>query len=143
MTFDIKKFTDHIHGASTLKPAERSQLADAISAAAPHMQIADLRVLNKALSDLIQGDAEKHSKKAVRLRKLQAALENQSADPVVDSQIRLVRGSLRTLGYGDLNEHTKNGLDPLELHKRAKAAGWQPERILNLKIQAERIGLLD
>ena len=37
----------------------------------------------------------------------------------------------------------KAGIDATELHKRAKAEGWQPQRIINLKIQAEAIGLME
>jgi hypothetical protein len=137
------KFASHIKGATTLTAVERTQLADAISAAAPHMGINDLKALNKSLNDFIAADAAKHSKKAVRLQKLQAALENQADDPLIDSRVRLVRGALRRLGLGDLNDHSKNGIDPFELDRRCKEAGWQSTQTINLKIQCASIGLMD
>jgi hypothetical protein len=138
---ELKKLCEHIKGASTLKPSERHELANAIQAAAPSMEIGDLKVLNRVLSDLVAADAAKNSKKAVRLRKLQAAME--SSDKTVEARINLVRGEFRRLGFGDINACAKDGVDAMELHKRAKAEGWQPHRITNLKIQASAIGLIE
>jgi hypothetical protein len=139
---ELTKFANLIKNASTLKASERTELAAAIQAAAPSLGIGDLKILNKALSDLVAADAAKNTKKAQRLQRLQAA--TQSEDMAVESSINHVRGELRRLGFGaDINAHAANGIDALEIHKRAKAEGWQPQRIINLKIQAERIGLME
>src|SRR6476660_3892159 len=127
---ELTKFADLIKNAST---AQRSKIMDDIRAAAPSLPIGDLKVLNRVLSDLVAADAAKNSKKAVRLRKLQAAME--SSDKTVEARINLVRGEFRRLGFGDINACAKDAVDAMELHKRAKAEGWQPHRITNLKIQ--------
>jgi hypothetical protein len=143
MTFDIKKFTDHIRGASTLKATERAELAAAIQAAAPSLGIADLKVLTKTLSDLVQADAAKNSRKAVRLQKLRAALENQADDPAVDSQVRKVRGELQRLGLGDINGHSATGVDLHDLDRRMKDEKWDAKRKIALKCDLSQIGLLE
>jgi hypothetical protein len=116
---------------------------DDIKASASSLPLADLKALNLALAAQVKAQEAKTSKKALRIARLQAALENQADDPLVDSRVRLVRGSLRRLGLGDINDHAKNGIDVFELDKACKAAGWKSTQSINLKIQASAIGLMD
>jgi hypothetical protein len=145
MTNDIfQKFASHIRGATTLTAIERSQLADAINASAPHMAINDLKALNKGLTELIAADSAKRSKKALRLQRLQAAMADQDDDkPGIDAIVQRTRGELSRLGYKDINEISAAGIDPHELHKKAKAAGWDTVRTIALKTNCAMIGIIE
>jgi hypothetical protein len=134
---ELSKFSDLIKNAST---AQRSKIMDDIRAAAPSLPIADLKVLNKALTEVLAADAAKNSRKALRLQKLQAAMA--SDDRTVETRIDFVRGELKRLGY-DINASAKDGIDAMELHKKAKTEGWRPERITALKIESTNLGLME
>jgi hypothetical protein len=143
MTTELTKFASMIRNASTMKAHERHELADAISAAAPSMEIADLKTLNRALTDLIQADAARNSAKSKRLARLQSAMASQADDPLTDSKVAACRSELRRLGFGDINAHAQNGVDVRDLDQRMKAEKWSDQRRIALKVALAHIGLVD
>jgi hypothetical protein len=136
----FNKLSDYLLSCSD---PDREKLLDDIVQAAPNLPIATLKKLAGELSAAAKAKEAKSSAKAQRIARLQAALENQTDDPLIDSRVRLVRGSFRRLGLGDINDHSKNGIDPFEIDKACKAAGWKSTEATNLKIQASAIGLME
>jgi hypothetical protein len=134
---ELKKLCEHIKGASTLKPHERHELANAISAVAPSMEIADLKVLNKVLSDLVAADAAKNSRKAQRLARVQAAIE----DPQMQPTINYCSGRLHSLGM-DINSLAASA-DVHALDKAMTEAKWKPDQHIGMKSALSRLGVLD
>jgi hypothetical protein len=115
---------------------------DDIKASASSLPLADLKALNKALADEVRAQEEKTSKKALRLQRLRASMENQADDLDLDSCINRVRHELRRLGY-NIDACGKDGLEPREIHKRGKAEGWDGVRITRLTIDATALGLME
>ena len=140
MTTQLSKFSDLIKNAST---SERSKILDDIRASAPSLPLADLKTLTAALSEAVRAQDSKNSKKALRLQRLQATIAGQDDDPEIEASVRLVRAELQRLGFGEINAHGQAGIEALEIHKRGKAANWDPTRITRLKIEASRIGLVE
>jgi hypothetical protein len=60
----VKKFSDHIRGASTMKRTDLVELADAIQAAVPSLDISQLKALERVIKQLIASDAAKKTSKA-------------------------------------------------------------------------------
>jgi hypothetical protein len=133
------KFSDAIKNATTF---ERGKILDSIKAAAPSLPVAELKTLIAALDAEVKAQQSKNSAKSQRLQRLQAAMENQD-DPQISKRVNLVKGELSRLGYASINEISANGVNAAELHKRAKDAGWQLERITLLKTAAAMIGIVE
>ena len=91
------------------------------------MPLADLKTLTAALSEAVRAQDSKNSKKALRLQRLQATIAGQDDDPEIEASIRLVRAELQRLGFGEINAYGQAGIEPLEIHKRGKAANWGPD----------------
>jgi hypothetical protein len=115
----------------------------AIQASAPSLPLHDLKVLNAALAVELRARESQNSKKAIRLKKLQAAMAAQAGDPLTDSKVGTCRSELRRLGLGEINAHGENGVDLHDLDQRMKAEKWDAARRISLKAALSDIGLLE
>jgi hypothetical protein len=116
-----------------------------ISAAAKNMPTSDLKVLIKALSDEVRAKEAKTDKEAVRLQKLQAAMQASVTDESAKNLLKNVRDELRRLGLpNDLNAAaSKGGYSLAEVDKALKQSDFQVDRKVAFKNKLDWIGLLD
>jgi hypothetical protein len=138
---DDEHFTIHANkDSSSMNTKFDNKTLDSVKASAPSLPLHDLKILNAALAAELKAREAQNSKKALRLQRLQAAMA--SEDKTVEARVNLVRGELKRLGY-DINASAKDGIDANELHKKMKAEGWAPLRMIDLKIQCSAIGLIE
>jgi hypothetical protein len=135
--------------SSTMNILEQMKAAgvklDDISAAAKNMPAQDLKVLIKALSDEVRAKEAKTGKEAVRLQKLQAAMEASSHDQSAQNLLKNVKEELRRAGLpNDLNAAAQKGGYTLgEVDKALKASDWQTDRKIAFKNKLDLVGLLN
>ena len=116
---------------------------DSIKASAPSLPLHDLKILNAALAAELKAREAQNSKKAIRLKKLQAAMAAQADDPLTNSKVGTCRSELRRLGLGEINAHGENGVDLHDLDQRMKNEKWDAARRISLKVALSDIGLLE
>jgi hypothetical protein len=134
-----KKLSDYLQSCAD---PDREGLVDDFISSADKLPVPTLKRMAKAFSAAAAAKESSQSAKAQRLRRLQAAMDNQAEDPQVDSAVKLARGELRRLGL-EINACPADGFNPFELQKKMKAENWSDERRNTLMACCVKIGLVE
>ena len=133
------KLSDYLQSCSV--PDLEKILGDVIERA-DFLPAKTLKSMSQVLASKAKAKEFAGSRKAQRLVRLQASIENQSDDEQINAAVQLATGELRRLGY-NINASGPDGFNVAELDKKMTELNWSTDRRLALKAAAAAVGVIE